>query len=54
MEAELAAKREELQGGEAAAKQEREQAERHQRELDRLGATLKQVEAYNEQVRRGC
>lgn len=51
MELDLEALRGQLQQQEAATKQERVQAEHNQRELDRLGATLKQVEAYNEQVR---
>lgn len=43
-------KKDELQQHDAATREERAQLERSQRELDRLGATLKQVEAYNEQV----
>lgn len=35
----------------AATREEAAAAEKHQRELDRLGATLKQVEEYNEKVR---
>lgn len=37
----------------AATREEAAAAEKHQRELDRLGATLKQVEEYNEKVRSG-
>jgi beta-phosphoglucomutase-like phosphatase (HAD superfamily) len=51
LEEELAARRKELEGQQAATKQERAQAEHQQRELDKLGATLKQVEAYTEEAR---
>lgn len=47
----MAAAKQELDAASAATKQERAAADASQRELDRLGSTLRQVEQYNEQVR---
>jgi hypothetical protein len=50
LEKDLQAARRQLDAAAAAAGDGRAQAERHQRELDRLGATLKQVEEHSQKV----
>jgi hypothetical protein len=50
VEQELSALRAQLEQQAASTKEERAQVEHNQRELDRLGVTLKQVEEYNEKV----
>jgi chromosome segregation ATPase len=50
-EAELAELRKHLDDDTTTTKVERSRVDKHQLELDRLGATLKQIEAYNEQMK---
>eukprot|EP00877_Chromochloris_zofingiensis_P014228 jgi/Chrzof1/9059/Cz03g34170.t1 len=50
-EQDLATMRQRLASEDNMTKQERQKAEQVQRELDRLGSTLKQIESYNEQMK---
>lgn len=50
-EAQLAELRQRLDDDSTTTKVERARVDKHQLELDRLGATLKQIEAYNEQMK---
>ena len=50
-EDQLSALKRDYGGDETDTKRERSRVEKHQMELDRLGATLKQIETYNEEMK---